>query len=145
MTSLLLFLHIAAAIAWMGGMLFMLAVLRPALGVLEPPLRLKVIAGVLARFFAIVGVSVALLLVTGGWMLAAADAPPRGWHAMAAIGVVMMLVFGHIVFSPWRRLKEAVAREEWPAGAKAAGQIAALAKLNLVLGTVAIAAVLAWH
>jgi uncharacterized membrane protein len=145
MTSLLLFLHIAAAIAWMGGMLFMLVVLRPALGVLEPPLRLKVVAGASARFFAIVGASAAVLLVTGGWMLAGAPAPPRGWHAMAAIGVVMMLVFGHIVFSPWRRLKEAVAREEWPAGAKAAGQIAALAKLNLVLGTVAIAAVLAWH
>lgn len=145
MHALMLFLHIAAAIAWMGGMLFMLGALRPALAVLEPPRRLQVMAGVSARFFAMVGASVAVLLVTGGWMLATADAPPRGWHAMAALGVVMMLIFGYIVVVPWRQLKDSVAREAWPAGGKAAAQIATLAKVNLVLGTVAIAAVVAWH
>jgi uncharacterized membrane protein len=64
---------------------------------------------------------------------------------MAAIGVVMMLIFGHIAYAPWRRMKQAVARQDWPAAAKAAGQINLLAKLNLALGTVAIAAVIAWH
>ena len=145
MHALMLFLHVAAAIAWMGGMLFMLAVLRPALGALDPPQRLKVMTLVCARFFAIVGASVLVLLVTGGWMLGTADAPPRGWHAMAAIGALMMLIFGYIVVVPWRQLKEAVAREAWPAGAKATARIAALAKVNLLLGTVAIAAVIGWH
>jgi uncharacterized membrane protein len=145
MHAVMLFFHVAAAIAWMGGMVFMLAVLRPSLGTLDPPQRLKVMTQVCARFFAIVGASVIVLLLSGGWMLAASDAPPRGWHAMAVIGVVMMLIFGYIVVVPWRDLKEAVAREAWPAGGKAATQIATLAKVNLVLGTVAIAAVVAWH
>jgi uncharacterized membrane protein len=145
MQALLLFLHVAAAIAWMGGMLFMVAVLRPALGALEPPTRLKLVAAVLSRFFVLVGASIVILLVTGGWIMAGADTPPRGWRAMAAIGVLMTLIFGHIAFAPWRRLKQAVAQEDWPAGARAAGQITRLAQLNLVLGAVAIAAVLAWH
>lgn len=145
MQGLMIFLHVAAAIAWMGGMLFMVVALRPALGTLEPPVRLKLVVAVLARFLALVAVSIVVLLVTGGWMMAGVGSPPRGWQAMAGIGVLMMLVFGHIAFSPWRRLKLAVAREDWPGGAKAAGQITLLAKLNLVLGTVAIAAVLAWH
>jgi uncharacterized membrane protein len=145
MQALLLFLHVSAAIAWMGGMLFVVVVLRPTLDALEPAARLKLVIAVLARFFAIVGVSIAVLLVTGGWMMAGVELLPRGWRAMAAIGVVMMLIFGHIAYAPWRRMKQAVARQDWPAAAKAAGQINLLAKLNLALGTVAIAAVIAWH
>jgi uncharacterized membrane protein len=145
MQALMLFFHLAAAIAWMGGMLFIVAVLRPALVALEPPARLKLVEAVLARFFAMVAVSIAVLLATGGWMMAGVDSHPRGWRAMAAIGVLMMLVFGHIAFVPWRRLKRSVAQADWPAAARAAGQIALLAKVNLALGAVAIAAVLAWH
>jgi uncharacterized membrane protein len=143
--DLLKFLHLAAAMAWMGGMLFMVAALRPALGQLDPPARLKVIAAVLSRFLAIVGASIAVILVTGAWIFAQADLRPAGWHTMAAIGVVMMLIAGHLAFVPYRRLKRAVAAQEWPVAAAAAGQVALLAKVNLALGTVAIAAVMLWR
>lgn len=143
--DLLKFLHLAAAVAWMGGMLFMVAALRPALALIEPPARLKVIAAVLSRFLSIVGISIAILLVSGAWMFANADARPAGWHAMAAIGVVMMLIAGHIAFGPYRRLKRAVAAQEWPAAAAAAGQVTLLAKANLALGAIAIAAVMLWR
>lgn len=143
--DILKFLHLAAAIAWMGGMLFMVAALRPALAQLEGPSRLKVIAAVLSRFLPIVGIGIAILVVTGAWMFARADVWPPGWHAMAAIGVVMILIAGHIAFAPYRRLKRAVAAEEWPAAASAATQVALLAKVNLGLGTAAIAAAMLWH
>ena len=147
MRNLFLFLHLAGAIFWMGGMAFMVLALRPSLGQLPPPARLPLAVGVLRRFFVVVAISIALLLATGLFMLLEAPrgATPPGWHAMAGLGIVMMLVFGHIFFGPWRRLKQAVAAQDWPEGGKRMNQIAALVKANLGLGWIAIAAVLLWR
>lgn len=148
MQQLILFFHLAAAIFWMGGMAFMVMAVRPVLAdQLAPPQRLPVIAAVLRRFFAVVAASIAVLLATGLTMLlqsGMAKAPP-GWHAMLGLGLVMMLVFGHIFFSPYRRLKLAVAAADWPEGGRRAGQIAMLVKINLGLGWLAIAAVMLWR
>jgi uncharacterized membrane protein len=147
MRNLLLFLHLAAAIFWMGGMAFMVLALRPSLGALDPPVRLKLVAEILRRFFVVVSISIAVLLATGAWLLLGAgsgDTPP-GWDTMAALGLLMIVVFGHIRHAPYRRLQRAVAAQDWPAGGAAAGQITLLAKLNLGLGWLAIAAVLFWR
>lgn len=147
MRPLLLFFHIAATIFWMGGMAFLVLALRPALQPrLEPPVRLALMVEVLKRFFVVVGVSIAVLLATGvPLMLQAGAAAPRGWHAMAGLGIAMMLIFGHILASPWRRLKAAVAAGDWAEGGKRMGQITLLAKVNLGIGWIAIAAVLLWR
>lgn len=146
MRNLILFVHLAAAIVWMGGMSFMLFSLRPALGALEPSQRLPLAGQVLRRFFAAVAVSIALLLTSGAALLAGSGghAPP-GWHAMAALGVLMMLIFGHIFFAPYRRLKAAVAQADWPAAGAAMAQMTLLVKVNLALGWIAIAAVTLWR
>ena len=148
MLRLFLFLHLAAAIFWMGGMAFMVMALRPVLAEqLAPQQRLPLIAAVLKRFFAVVAVSIAVLLATGVTMLAEtgmAKAPP-GWHVMLGLGLIMMLVFGHIYFSPYRKLKLAVASADWAEGGGRANQIALLVKINLGLGWLAIAAVLLWR
>ncbi len=147
MRNLILFLHLAAAIFWMGGMAFSVLALRgPAAALLQPPERLRLMAAVLGRFFIVVAVSIAVLLATGlALMQPGAGAAPPGWHAMAGLGAVMMLVFGHIFFSPFRRLKAAVAAGDWPEGGKRMGQIALLVKINLGLGWLAIAAVVLWR
>jgi uncharacterized membrane protein len=148
MHNLILFFHLAAAIFWMGGMAFMVLALRqPLAEQLQPPARLQLMAAVLSRFFVVVVISIAVLLATGIVMLLSAPAggAPAGWHAMAALGVAMMLIFGHIFFSPFRRLKRAVAAADWPTGGKCAVQIALLAKVNLGLGWLAIAAVVLWR
>src|SRR5688572_26587132 len=148
MRDLLLFLHLAGAIFWMGGMAFMVLALRPAAHtLLEPPVRLPLMAQVLRRFFAVVIASIAVLLVTGVWLLlqARGGRAPMGWHVMSGLGIVMMLVFGHIFFAPYRRLKAAVAASDWPEGGKRMNQIALLVKINLGLGWLAIAAVLLWR
>lgn len=148
MRNLVLFFHLAAAIFWMGGMAFMVLSLRgPAAAVLQPPERLRLLAAVLGRFFAVVAASIAVLLASGLWLMlgsGAGQAPP-GWHAMAGLGIVMMLVFGHIFFAPYRRLKIAVAGGDWPEGGRRMGQITLLAKINLGLGWLAIAAVMLWR
>lgn len=148
MHQLILFFHLAAAVFWMGGMAFMVMALRPVLaGQLPPPQRLQVLAAVLKRFFAVVAVSIAVLLTTGVAMLgqSAAEKLPPGWHAMLGLGLVMMAVFGHIYFSPYRRLKQAIQSADWPEGGRRAGQIAMLVKINLGLGWLAIAAVMLWR
>ena len=97
------------------------------------------------RFFLVVAASIAVLLATALCMFRVAMNPPPGWHAMAALGVVMMLVFGHIFFGPYRRLKAAVAAQDWPAGGRNAMQVTLLAKVNLGIGWLAIAAVTLWR
>ncbi len=144
MPALMKFLHIAAAITWLGGVSFMLFALRPAAGQLAPAQRLPLIAQVLRRFFMLVWPSIAILLLTGLAMMLRVGMKnaPMGWHLMFGIGIVMFLLFGHLYFGPFRRLKLAVAASDWPEGGRRVGQIATLATINLVLGAIAIAAVL---
>jgi uncharacterized membrane protein len=145
MRDLALFFHLAGAIIWMGGMAFMVLALRPSLASVEPPARMNLVSAVLRRFFTAVAISIVVLAATGAWMFANAQATPRGWHVMAAIGLVMMLLFGHIFFAPYRRLQRAIERADWPAAAAAASEVTMLAKINLGLGWIAIAAVVLWH
>jgi uncharacterized membrane protein len=145
MYALIKFFHLAAAIFWVGGMAFIMLALRPPVHAnLEPPVRLPLMVAVLGRFFVVVWVSIAVLLATGFPMLASVGmkAAPLGWHLMLGIGLVMVAVFAHIYFAPFRRLKLAVAAGNWPEGARRIGQVVLLAKINLGLGWIAIAAVL---
>ena len=148
MRHLLVFLHLAAAIFWMGGMAFMVLALRPAAHAqLQPPQRLPLMLQVMGRFFTVVGASIVVLLGTGGPLLMQVPGAqaPRGWHVMSGLGVLMVLVFGHIFFGPFRRARAAVAAQDWPEGGKRMNQIALLVKVNLAIGWIAIAAVLLWR
>lgn len=145
MYALMNFLHLLAAIVWLGGVSFVLIALRPATAtLLAPPQRLPLIAQVLSRFFVLVWLSIGVLLLTGLPMLlrVGMKGAPVGWHLMLGIGLVMFALFGHLYFGPFRRLKQAVGASNWPEGGRRVGQIAMLALINLVLGALAIAAVL---
>lgn len=147
MRNILLFLHLAGAIFWVGGMAFMVLSLRPAAHVqLQPPVRLPLMVEVLRRFFVVVAISIAVLLATGVALMLQVPGgrAPVGWHVMAGLGILMMLIFGHIFFGPWRRMRAAVAAQDWPEGGKRMNQIALLVKVNLGLGWLAIAAVILW-
>jgi uncharacterized membrane protein len=148
MRNLLVFLHLAAAVFWMGGMAFMVLALRPAAHAqLEPPQRLPLMVQVLRRFFVVVIASIAVLVASGVPLLLQVPGAqaPRGWHVMAGLGLAMMLVFGHIFFAPWKRAQRAVAAQDWPEAGKRMNQIALLVKFNLGIGWIAIAAVLLWR
>ncbi|MGH8831520.1 MAG: CopD family protein [Polaromonas sp.] len=145
MHALMKFLHIAAAIVWLGGIAFMLFALRPAAAAqLAPPQRLPLIAQVLGRFFQRVWEGIGILLVTGLTMLLGVGMKnaPMGWHLMFGLGLLMFALFGHLYFGPFRRLKQAVSASDWPEGGRRVGQIATLAMTNLALGALAIAAVI---
>ena len=97
----------------------------------------------LRRFFLWVWLAVVVILLSGGYLLghAGAQAAPLGWHLMAGIGTLMCLIFGHIFFSPYRRLQAAVAAANWPEGGRRANQIALLVTVNFWFGWLAIAAI----
>lgn len=142
--SLLKFLHLAAAMVWLGGMAFMLFALRPSLSLMESPAqRLPLLAAVLRRFFMLVWAAIALLLLSGFYMLghAGAQAAPVGWHTMAGIGTLMTLIFGHLYFALYRPLLRAIATADWPQAGRRANLIARLVMLNFVLGWLAVAAI----
>ena len=138
-------LHLIAAIVWMGGMTFMLFALRPAaMQLLQPPTRAPLMATAMGRFFLLVWLSIAVLLVTGTGMLMAVGmkAAPLGWHLMLGIGVLMFAIFGHLYFGPFRRLKLAVTATDWPEAGRRLGQIQKMVQLNFALGWLAIACVI---
>lgn len=142
-----LLLHVLSTVIWVGGMFFAYMALRPvAASQLEPAVRLTLWAAVFGKFFPWVFVSIGLILVTGFWMITSYfggfSSVGLHVHLMLVLGIVMMLLFFHVYFGPFRRLKQAVAAEDWAAGGKKLAQIRVLVGINLVLGlvTVAIAA-----
>ncbi len=144
--TLSLFLHVMSVVVWVGGMFFAYMCLRPvAASVLEPPQRLTLWAGVFGKFFPWVWAAVALILLSGLHMLSliGASGVPHYAFAMLALGVVMMLIFGHVFFSPYQRLKRAVSGQDWKAGGAALAQIRRLVGINLIIGLVTIAVVFA--
>ena len=65
-------LHLLALIVWLGGMVFVHFFLRPALGALEAPVRLRLMHDVVGRFFRAVLLACVGVLGRGGWMMARA-------------------------------------------------------------------------
>lgn len=149
-------LHLVAAIVWMGGMAFMLLALRPAaMEVLEPQVRARLMGAVWSRFFRLVLIAIVVLLASGTHMYTATfralkassgvGGVPLGWTLMLAMGLTMVLIFGHIYFAGLRRFQRAVAAGQWPVAAQAAAQVQRLVMVNFVLGWLAIAAVRLLH
>ena len=60
---------------------------------------------------------------------------------MLGIGLLMFAVFGHLYFGPFKRLKRAVARADWPRASVHLANIHMLVVTNFCLGWAAVAAV----
>jgi uncharacterized membrane protein len=135
-------LHILAAVIWVGGMFFAYMALRPAAGPLETPQRLALWRRTFARFFPWVWASIAALLVSGYAMIFFELGGFRGAgvhvHIMQLTGIVMMLLFLHLYFAPYRRLQGSLDSGELPAAGVQLNQIRRIIAANLVLGIVTV-------
>ena len=104
--ALLRLVHLVAVVYWIGGIFFVQIALRPALALLEPAPRLRLMAAVMRRYFQGVGLSIALVLVSGGgmWGLMASGGGwwAVHWHVYAMLGLaaVMVTIYGHTVGAP---------------------------------------------
>jgi uncharacterized membrane protein len=136
-------LHTLSAVVWVGGMFFAHQALRPAAAALEPGARLALWSRVLGRFFAWVIAAIVLLLLSGYAMVFGVYGgfAGVGLHVqlMQGIGILMMLLFFHLYFAPWRRFRVAVARQDWAEGGRQLAQIRTIVTINLVLGVIVVA------
>jgi uncharacterized membrane protein len=143
--NIALSLHIIAVVIWVGGMLFAHMALRPvAASQLEPPVRLKLWVGVFGRFFPWVWASIAVILASGFWIIFSVyggfKGLPMGINVMMTLGIIMMFIFFHVFFAPYKRLKLAVAAEDWPTGGEKLAQIRKLVGINMTIGLLTVIA-----
>lgn len=142
-------LHVLAVVVWVGGMIFAHFFLRPGLDVLAPAQRVALMHAVLGRFFTAVLAAAAVTLATGLWMIGrvakqvvqggGSFAMPPSWTVMAVLGVLMMLIFGHIRFVLYKRLRAAVTALDHARGVAQLAAIRQWVGVNLLLGVAVIA------
>jgi len=140
--TLLKLIHLLAALIWVGGMFFAYVVLRPvAVEVLEPPLRLRLWEGVFRRFFSWVWAAVVVLPASGVYMIflyGGYAQAPRSVHIMLVLGLAMILIYGHVYFAQYRKLRRLVAGQSWKEAGAILGKIRRLVGVNLALGIVTV-------
>ncbi|WP_097459345.1 CopD family protein [Mangrovitalea sediminis] len=137
--ALAITLHVLSVVVWVGGMFYAYMAMRPAVGqVVEPAKRPALWANTLERFFRWVWLSIVLILATGFWMIFGVFGGMANIglhvHLMMGLGLLMMLLYFHVYFAPFRRLKIAVANNAVEEGAKRVGQIRKIVGINLLLG-----------
>ncbi|MBN9034640.1 MAG: CopD family protein [Rhizobiales bacterium] len=142
MIPILLALHILAVVFWVGGMAFAYTILRPAAGGLEPAQRLPLWRRVFASFLPRVGGAIVVILVTGIWMIFSVfggfATAPLNVNLMMATGILMMLLYLHLVFAPWKRFRMAVDGGDLQAAARNLDRIRRTVAINTALGLLTI-------
>jgi len=142
MLATLLALHLLAALFWVGGMAFAYFVLRPAAGPLDPQARLPLWRRVFGTFLPWIGVSIVVLLGTGYTMMAryfgGFSAAPLYINLMQGLGILMVLLYLHLFFAPWRRFQAALDQGRLPEAATQLHQIRMIVALNLTLGVITV-------
>lgn len=144
--GLLIALHVLAAVIWVGGMFFAYVVLRPAMPLLSLADRLPLWSRVFGRFFLCVWLAIITLLVTGYWLVFGVyggfGSLPAYIHVMHVLGWLMFLMFGHLFFAPWRRLRASLEAGTLDEASRYLNKIRLFVAANLAIGlfVVAIAA-----
>jgi len=139
--AILIALHTLAAVIWVGGLFFLVGILRPAASSVPLGERLPLLSIAMGRFFLWVWIAIITLLVTGNTMILALGgmaAVPLYVHVMQGLGWVMFLLFGHMFFSPWRRVRSALAAGALADAGQAMNKLRFFASVNLALGLVVI-------
>jgi len=119
------------------------ALILHSLAPLEPGPRLELWLRVLDRFLVWVIAAIVVLLASGYGMIFGVYAGFRGVglhvNLMQGLGIIMMLLFFHLYFAPWRRFRAVLARQDFPAAAGQLNQIRVIVTINLVLGILTVA------
>jgi uncharacterized membrane protein len=136
-------IHLLSAVIWVGGMIFAHNSLRPAaVQVLEPPLRLELWVQVFRRFFVLVWISIILILISGYWMLfnyfGGFASAGTHVHIMHGAGILMVVIYLHVFFVPYRRLKQAVIVQDYPLAGEQLNRIRKMVGINILIGLLVI-------
>lgn len=136
------FLHLLAAVTWVGGMIYIELVLTPSLKAIDPPQRGKLLGAVAKRFAFFAWGSIIVLFVTG-----ISEPEFRTFFDLSSRGViltvkyvlflVMILIGLFITFAivpKMERLAPKPGEKPSPDFPKVQKQLATLAFINMILG-----------
>lgn len=135
-------LHVVSVTIWVGGMFFAYLILRPVAAThLEPPLRLNLWRHVFSRFFPWVWATILIIPITGiglttpygGFFQA-----PLHVHIMTLLGIIMISIFLHVFFAPFKRIKRCLDEDDMAGAAQQLNQIRRLVGTNTLIGLVTI-------
>lgn len=123
-------------------MFFAYLVLRPAIAEHSALARAHLWLAVFRRFFMWVWASIVVLLITGFFMIFNAfggfRSVPSFVNLMMGLGILMMLLYAHVFFVSYRRLRHSVEANAEPEAWHAMNQIRMIILINLVLGLIVI-------
>jgi uncharacterized membrane protein len=135
-------IHILAAIILVGGTFFMIVVFSRGVGPLDLATRLALWERTLSGFLMWVWISIAALFASG---IAMAISGFGGFSAlgsyirlMAALAVLVALIFAYLQFFPLKRFRRAIAKAELTVASKALGRVRLVLAVNLVLGIITV-------
>lgn len=136
MAYLILF-HALAAVIWVGGLFFLVGVLRPAATSVSLATRMALLGRAIGRFFVWSWLAIATLVVTGYAMvyaLGGMGALASHVHLMQALGWLMFALFAHAYFAPWQRMRRALAVGALGQASRCLTQLRVFLWIDLALG-----------
>lgn len=139
----LLFAHVIGVVIWVGGMFVLHFAVRPSAARLqEPSVRLTFLSSTLGRFMSWAALAIAVVLASGLAMILVSggfkNAHPSV-HLMLGAGLVMMALYLHIRFAPFKRMRAAVMAADWAVASANLDVVRKMVLINLALGFVTIA------
>ena len=139
----LLFVHVLGVVVWVGGMFVLHFAVRPSAARLqEPSVRLTFLSSTLGRFMSWAALAIVVLLASGLAMILIGGGFKNAHlsvHLMLAVGLLMMLLYLHIRFAPFKRMRAAVIASDWAAAAANLDMVRKMVLINLALGFITIA------
>lgn len=112
--SVLHALHVLGAVVWIGGLFFLLLIMRPAIANLDPPQRVDVYRAAFHRFLRMLWVVIPGMLLTGYVMMFGeyGGFSDGRWnlHLMHMLGLGMAALFMTIWFGPYQPFRRGQGR-----------------------------------
>ena len=145
--SITSFIHILAGVTWVGGIIYMILVLLPSLGAIEPASAGVLMSGLSKRFTRVAWTSIILLIITGGMRILPGTlfdfSSQYGTFFTIKLGSVllMILIALYITFALYpkvRKLAPAPGEEPSAEFVSLQRQLPLLAKINVILGILVI-------
>ena len=92
-------LHLAGLALWLGGMVFFLVVLGPAVDQLEPGITIRILDRGRKKFEAVSWTGISVLAITGVWNLMLRETRGQGTSEFYTIALaIKVMVFGAMVY-----------------------------------------------